>query len=543
MRDKMRKSFAILWPLIFIIAFTAASVLLPTSVSSGSDSSSSALTITASTSQPLYLMRQKVQVNGTVILNGMPAANVTVIVQINDPTSQGLAYRTIPIQNPNFAWPVNITNLFLTDVNDNPINTAKAGLDIYVGMTLYNLYSNTYAYFATLTVFDANFVPIVARGASGSLPPGQPVSLAWPITIPNWACSGKAFLVGNVYTGEPKNGGIALSLEKTVYFAISRVQQGQLQYPTLPPPPAQTTPGIYSTQIGLPPVPKVGSYTVYVTGQASPIIVSSTFTFFNVQSSSGYPPQASFAYWPAAPYENMTVNFDASSSTPEGFNDTITRYEWNFGDGTPKLVNQGNPPDPTATHTYLNAGQYVITLNVTNSEGLWCTASKPITIYPQFGPKASFTMSPQTNVLVDQTITFDATSCTPGWSKQLGGYSPISNYNWNFGDGTIINTANPITTYSYTQPANYTVTLTITDSVGRTDATSKIIQVYNVTGHPWDVNGDGKVDITDIFLVAKAYGSLPGFPGWDPRCDVNGDGKVDIVDIFLVAKHYGEVYF
>jgi PKD repeat protein len=271
--------------------------------------------------------------------------------------------------------------------------------------------------------------------------------------------------------------------------------------------------------------------------------VSSSFTFFNVQSSSGYPPQASFAYWPAAPYENQTVNLDASSSTPEGFNDTITRYEWNFGDGTPELVNQGNPPDPTATHTYLNAGPYVITLNVTNTEGLWCTASKPITVYPQFGPKASFTSTPETRAPVNSTITFDATSCTPGWSKQLGGYSPISNYNWNFGDGTIINTANPATTYNYTQPANYTVTLTITDSVGRTDTTSTIIQIYNVTAPPWDVNGDGKVDVTDIFLVAKAYGSSPGEPGWDPRCDVNGDGKVDITDLFIVAKHYGEVYF
>lgn len=542
MKDKMPKSLAILWAIILIVAFTAASMLLSTSISRGSDISSSALTMTASTNQPSYLMRQKVLVNGTVMLNGTPASNVTVIVQINDPNGQGLAYQTIAIQNPSFAWPVSITDLFLMDLNNNPINTAKAGRNIYAGIKIYNMASNTYAYFATLTVLDANSVPIgPALSISGSLAHGQLSSSTWPITIPSWACSGKSFLVGNVYTLEPKNGGTALSLERTVYFDISRIQQGQLQYPTLPPPPAQTTPGVYSTQIGLPPDPKVGSYTVYVIGQASPIIVSSAFTFFNVQSSSGYPPQASFAYWPATPYENMTVNFDASSSSPEGFSDTITRYEWNFGDGTPKLVNQGNPPDPTATHPYLYAGQYVITLNVTNSEALWCTTSKPITIYPQFGPKANFTYAPP-QPRVDDIIAFDATGCTPGWSKQLGGYSPITDYNWNWGNGKTNDTANPTITYSYAQPGNYTVTLIITDSVARTDTTSTIIQVLNATATPWDVNGDGKVDIKDILIVAKAYGSNPGDPNYDPRADVNGDSKIDIKDILIVAKHYGEIY-
>lgn len=58
-----------------------------------------------------------------------------------------------------------------------------------------------------------------------------------------------------------------------------------------------------------------------------------------------------------------------------------------------------------------------------------------------------------------------------------------------------------------------------------------------------DVNGDGKIDITDIFLVAKAFGSTPGSFNWDPRCDVNGDDKVDITDLFLVAKYYGSEQF
>jgi hypothetical protein len=51
-----------------------------------------------------------------------------------------------------------------------------------------------------------------------------------------------------------------------------------------------------------------------------------------------------------------------------------------------------------------------------------------------------------------------------------------------------------------------------------------------------DVNGDGKIDLKDISLVAKAFGTREGNLKWDTRCDINGDGKVDIRDLLLVAR-------
>jgi hypothetical protein len=54
-----------------------------------------------------------------------------------------------------------------------------------------------------------------------------------------------------------------------------------------------------------------------------------------------------------------------------------------------------------------------------------------------------------------------------------------------------------------------------------------------------DVNGDGKTDIKDILTVAKAFGSRPGHPTWDPNADVNCDSKVDIRDILIVARNFG----
>jgi len=57
-------------------------------------------------------------------------------------------------------------------------------------------------------------------------------------------------------------------------------------------------------------------------------------------------------------------------------------------------------------------------------------------------------------------------------------------------------------------------------------------------GGPWDINGDGKVNIIDIVIVALAFDSRPGDPKWNPKADLNGDGIVNIIDIVIVAVHW-----
>jgi hypothetical protein len=56
----------------------------------------------------------------------------------------------------------------------------------------------------------------------------------------------------------------------------------------------------------------------------------------------------------------------------------------------------------------------------------------------------------------------------------------------------------------------------------------------------YDVNDDGVIDLKDVFLVGRAYGSRPGDPRWNPVCDFNHDGIIDLKDYFPVCKHYGE---
>jgi hypothetical protein len=59
---------------------------------------------------------------------------------------------------------------------------------------------------------------------------------------------------------------------------------------------------------------------------------------------------------------------------------------------------------------------------------------------------------------------------------------------------------------------------------------------------PGDINGDFRADISDLSLLAKAYGSTPGMPRWNPNADINGDGKVGLSDLSILAKHYGQHY-
>jgi len=57
--------------------------------------------------------------------------------------------------------------------------------------------------------------------------------------------------------------------------------------------------------------------------------------------------------------------------------------------------------------------------------------------------------------------------------------------------------------------------------------------------HTGDVNGDHKVNVKDIFAVAKAFGSEYPKPPYNPNLDINNDGKINVKDIFATAKNFG----
>jgi uncharacterized lipoprotein YddW (UPF0748 family) len=104
------------------------------------------------------------------------------------------------------------------------------------------------------------------------------------------------------------------------------------------------------------------------------------------------------------------------------------------------------------------------------------------------------------------------------------GGSPPYNYEWQFGDNATSTSQNPIHTYG--SAGNYTITLTVTDSMSNksTVVKSDYIRVYN----RGDANGDGSINSVDMTKVKR---EILGLDEQTPGADANGDGKVDAVDI------------
>jgi len=62
----------------------------------------------------------------------------------------------------------------------------------------------------------------------------------------------------------------------------------------------------------------------------------------------------------------------------------------------------------------------------------------------------------------------------------------------------------------------------------------------SIRGIPrWDANRDAIVDISDLVIVGRDFGSKPPT---NPAADVNEDGLVDIIDLILIGRHFGEEY-
>ena len=55
-----------------------------------------------------------------------------------------------------------------------------------------------------------------------------------------------------------------------------------------------------------------------------------------------------------------------------------------------------------------------------------------------------------------------------------------------------------------------------------------------------DIDRDGTVNLGDLETLAKAYGSHPGDPRWNPDADLNKDGVVDLGDLYLLIKNFGK---
>ncbi len=154
--------------------------------------------------------------------------------------------------------------------------------------------------------------------------------------------------------------------------------------------------------------------------------------------------------------EGREITFDASASyDPDGY---IVSYTWNFGDGT-------TAEGKVVTHAYADNGVYTVTLTVKDNAGATDTDTVTATIYnvaPTADANGPYSGS------VGEEITFTGSASDPGTADTL-------TYTWDFGDGSTA--TGQTVTHAYSQPGNYTVTLTVEDDDGGvgTDTTYAVI--------------------------------------------------------------------
>ena len=183
------------------------------------------------------------------------------------------------------------------------------------------------------------------------------------------------------------------------------------------------------------------------------------------------PPTANFTWSPLTPSVGEVVTFDASSTISGG--GYIVDYEWNFADGQ-------TASGLTAVHTYTSATTYLVTLNVTDSNGLWNATQQQVQVVQPHGPKADFTVSPET-ANVGQLVSFDATASQSGWNGT--NQMPITKYSWDFGDGNKTDTTTPIIYHAFSGSGIYFPSLTVNAS-GATPETDAITHRVVVTSVP-----------------------------------------------------------
>jgi len=165
---------------------------------------------------------------------------------------------------------------------------------------------------------------------------------------------------------------------------------------------------------------------------------------------------------------NAPTNFNDLSSVA---GDTLNSWLWGFGDGSP-VSNAQNP-----SHTYLAAGIYSVSLVVTSIHGCLDTTVLATQV---FGiPDVQFSVNDSNGCATYCPKFTDLSTCTDGI---------ITDWNWNFGNGTIGFEQNPENCYA--QTGFYSITLTVTTSNGCSDTLTQVnfIEVYPVPNAEFTYN-------------------------------------------------------
>lgn len=156
----------------------------------------------------------------------------------------------------------------------------------------------------------------------------------------------------------------------------------------------------------------------------------------------------------------LLVQFTGNNSTDDK---GVTGYAWNFKDGS--TASTANP-----SHSFENAGTYVVELTVSDKENL--THKNTITIRVQ--EPAAENEVPVARVSTNKT-SGEAPLTIQFTGNQSSDDKAITSYFWDFKNGATSTNANP--SHTFTQPGSYNVNLTVKDAEGESSTKSVTINV------------------------------------------------------------------
>jgi PKD repeat protein len=197
-----------------------------------------------------------------------------------------------------------------------------------------------------------------------------------------------------------------------------------------------------------------GTYSVTLTATDDVGSTDAVTRSVTVNSTPNTPPTAAFTVPDCT--AGLACKFEDGSSDPDG---SIGDRSWDLGNGTISTA-----AEPTTT--FAAAGTYSVTLSVTDDAGDTDAVTQSVTVIaaPNLPPVATFTAPDCT---VGATCQF-----TDGSSDPDGG---IATRGWEFGNGATSTAKDPSTTYAAL--GSYSVTLTVADGDGLTDAVTKSVTV------------------------------------------------------------------
>lgn len=233
-------------------------------------------------------------------------------------------------------------------------------------------------------------------------------------------------------------------------------------------------------------------------------------------------------------YAGNQYTFDASGTTSPG--GTITRYEWDFGDGTSKAQTR------TAQHTFSTAGTYNVILTVTDEEGGVGSEEMQVKVAVEPSMPEAIIISnpakadPEDNfieIVVPSEVNFDGSSSSDPDDD-------IIDYQWDFDGDGVFDSAGETVNHTFTQVGNYNVSLTVIDSAGFENKEILLVKAIS-PGLQASLVADPVSGVVPLTVVFDATGSdypdgqIVGYE-WD-----FGDGSPRRSDIGQVTYKYTQI--